>query len=274
MASTQLVPTNIINPMGCSIQGQSGKRISLDENSPQFQLKGRKSRFKVLFHATTQEAAAQLVFSGGRLVETEGQEILFVESKERALALARDADAVVKAYVRVGVSLVVPEGSERSSLEEIRKSYPYDSLLITREETPEAEDYVVYSWSKVSIIQVRVKGVTYYEVDKEPKHVVECEASRCLYTGKSHFGSCRLQCDYERCLYFEKYHLGECALPCINNQCSRYGRCHMGLCSDERGSDALLAANILGLLTGSGGAGKPGGGQNGTQVLNSLVNIF
>jgi hypothetical protein len=208
------------------------------------------------------------------LVETEGQEILFVESKERALALTRDADAVVKAYVRVGVSLVVPEGSERNSLEEIRKSYPYDSLWITREGAPEAEDYVVYSWSKVSIIQVRVKGVTYYEIDKEPKHVVECEASRCLYTGKSHFGSCRLQCDYDRCLYFEKYHLGECALPCINNQCSRYGRCHMGLCSDERGSDALLAVNILGLLTGSGGAGKPGGGQNGTQVLNSLVNIF
>lgn len=258
--------------MGCSIQGQSGKRVvSLDENCPQLELKGRKSRFEVLFHATTQEAAAQLVFSGTRLIETDGQEILFVESKERALALAGDVEAVVKAYVRVGVSLVVPEGSDMRSLAEIRKSYPYDSLCITR---GEAQDYVVFSWAKVAIIQVRVRGVNYYEVDKEPKHVSECEATRCLYLGKPHFGSCRLQCDYDRCLYFEKYHLGECALPCINNQCSRYGTCHMGMCSDRRSSDGMLAANILQLLAGSGGAGKPGGGQNGTQVLNSLVNIF
>lgn len=208
------------------------------------------------------------------MVGTEGQEIVFSASKERAKALNSTAEAVVRAYVRVGVSLVVPEGTEVSSYKNLRRSYPYDSLWVARTDAPGSGDYVVYSWSSVSIIVVRVKGATYYEIDQEPKYVTECENARCLYTGRTHFGCCRQLCNYDRCLYYDKYHLGECTLPCINSKCSRYGRCHMGNCSDEHGSDALLGTNILSLLAGVGQGGKGGSGQSGAQVINSLVNIF
>lgn len=207
-------------------------------------------------------------------METEGQEVVFAESKERARALNSTAEAIVQAYVRVGVSLVVPEGTEVNSYKDLRRTYPYDSLWIARADAPGSGDYVVYSWAKASIILVKVKGATYYEVDQEPKYIVDCENTRCLYTGRTHFGNCRQLCDYDRCLYYGKYHLGECTTPCINNKCSRYGRCHMGNCSNEQGSDALLGTNILSLLAGGGQGSKAGTGQSGAQVINSLVNIF
>lgn len=84
------------------------------------------------------------------MVETEGREVVFAESKERARALNSSAEAIVQAYVRVGVSLVVPEGTDVSSYQDMRRTYPYDSLWIARADTPGSGDYVVYSWAKVS----------------------------------------------------------------------------------------------------------------------------
>lgn len=238
--------------MGCWISGQNERRIAPEETTVQLQIKGHRGKVEVLYHPTSREIAAQLVFFGGRQLAAEGPGLLFLGTEERAKALGGAAEAVVKAYVRVGISVVVPGHADAQTLSEIKRSYPSDSLLIATQEPGEIGDYVVYSWAKVCIISVVAGGVPYYDEDQEPKLVVECENPRCLFTGNNHFGCCRLLCDSANCLFSNKYHLGDCAQPCYNRGCKRFGSSHMGSCLKKEDSEALLVVNISALQEAGG----------------------
>ena len=255
--------------MGCTITSHNSHRGCLEEGSPQVQLKGHRGKVEVLYHATSREVAAHLVFSGGRLLEMEGRKILFTDSEKRAKTLQEGAEAIVKAYVRVGLSLVIPADTDVNSLKALTKAYPCNSLLLAREEG--ARDYLIDSWTRACIVLVKVQDASYYEVDEEPKQVTECGNSQCLFTGKSHLGHCRSLCDNPNCLYYDKYHLGECNLPCTNRKCSQYGRCHVGACEKQVGTDALVGANIVSVLAAGWPAGRPGGQGN---LINSLFNFY
>ena len=250
--------------MGCSITGQSTR----DYQSPLYQTKGKQDKIEVLYHATSKEMAATVVFSAGRLVDMEGRGALFCRTLERAKEVGGSADAIFKAYVSVGVSLVATEDIHPSNLYDLKTTSHVDSLLIGSE----TGDYLVFSWTQVCLISVHVRGVPYFEIDKEPKFTHHCHNSRCLFTAKSHYGWCWLLCDNQKCLYFDKYHIGECALPCINRDCKRYGRCHIGSCSEDKGGDALFGTNLVGLLMSPGN--QTSGNNPTSQALNSIVNLF
>jgi len=259
--------------MGCWISGQNERRIVPDETSVQLQVKGHRGKVEVLYHLTSREVAAHLVFFGGRQLAVEGQGLLFVSSEERAKALGGPSDAVIKAYVRVGISVVVPARADAQTLSEIKRSYPSDSLLIATQEIGEIGDYVVYSWAKVCIVSVVAGGIPYYyEEDHEPILVVECENTRCLFTGKSHFGECRLLCVSANCLFFNKYHLGDCALPCYNRGCKRFGSSHMGSCLKKEENEAVLVVSVSGLQEVGGLLADPENSKE--TALSSVFSFF
>lgn len=162
---------------------------------------GDSSRILVLYH-TTSISNAEAILAGRRMYRGSdgsfGGAIYFATTKKDSIRKAVKKGATIKASVRVGKSLVVPNQSDLAKLTfSDLKNSSYDSIRAT---CFNGDEYIVYNCSQVREIE-HVEGLSNFRV---------CSDIQCARYKKSHYGDCGKICQYTQCKMTGKKHLAKC----------------------------------------------------------------